>query len=116
MTRLRVVSPGGRGEVARAASVGSPRAPLSARLLRHRQRMRALRRLIRHRTNGLIADLRVRRTVEGIVLAGRCDTYYYKQVAQQIVFEQEPRLAVRNEIQVIRPLLAARGQGCPVSY
>ncbi len=51
-------------------------------------------------TNGRVRDLRVKVSSREILLTGRCNTYYAKQMAQQaaMAFPSSARLANRIEV------------------
>jgi hypothetical protein len=62
--------------------------PLQAQLTHH------VRKRTGHRVRGLIIEVRP----EGVVLRGRADTFYVKQLAQQGVRELLPHVELHNAI------------------
>jgi hypothetical protein len=47
-----------------------------------------------------LRDLRAERDEDGLVLKGRVSSFYFKQVAQELVRNAVPKISVINQIQV----------------
>lgn len=58
-------------------------------------------RRIQRETAGRIQDLQVRFVSDGVVLSGRCRTYYTKQLAQHCVLRRLGEEHVYNQIEVV---------------
>lgn len=56
---------------------------------------------ISHQTAGRIHDLRVEAIGDQILLSGRTNTYYAKQLATQIALDADSSLLLKNSIEVI---------------
>ncbi|WP_437192389.1 hypothetical protein [Planctomicrobium sp. SH527] len=56
---------------------------------------------ISHQTAGRIHNLRVQAVGEGILLSGRTNTYYAKQLATQIALDADSSLLLKNSIEVV---------------
>lgn len=52
-------------------------------------------------TSGRIRDLRVEINRHGVLLTGRCDTYYAKQMAQHAAMSVHKTLQLTNQIEVV---------------
>lgn len=65
----------------------------------HRKLSSRLRRLIERRTSGQIHDLSVEVVEQGVLLGGRCATFYCKQLAQHAVMDSTERPVI-NRIDV----------------
>jgi hypothetical protein len=69
-----------------------------------RRRLVRIKRAIRRKTSGGIAELAVDVQGESLVIRGRCASFYYKQIAQEACMSQVDGQMVVNEIQVdVRP-------------
>lgn len=55
---------------------------------------------LRSRLGSRIRDLRIAALDGGVILRGRCATYYVKQLAQQTVMTETAYLVLANEIEV----------------
>ncbi len=53
------------------------------------------------RLGGRIRDLRIEERRGDLILMGRCDTYYAKQLAQHELMDATSDRPIRNEIQVV---------------
>ncbi len=51
-------------------------------------------------TSGRVRDLRVEVNRQGVLLSGRCDTYYAKQMAQHAAMSVHKTLQLTNQIEV----------------
>ncbi len=56
--------------------------------------------LVRRETLGGVRDLRVKVDKDGVLLAGRCFTYYCKQLAQQAAMKLIDGESLTNDIEV----------------
>lgn len=65
----------------------------------HRKLSSRLRRLVERRTSGQVHDLRVEVVDQGVLLSGRCATFYCKQLAQHAVMDSTERPVI-NRIDV----------------
>jgi len=52
-------------------------------------------------TSGRIRNLKVEACGDGILLSGRTNTYYVKQLASQIAMDSQSSLALQNSIDVV---------------
>jgi hypothetical protein len=57
--------------------------------------------LVNDRVWGQVEDLRVEAQDAGVVLRGRCRTYYAKQLAQEAVLRSSPFPLLVNQIEVL---------------
>ena len=57
-------------------------------------------RAVQQQTCGRIRDLRVEVSREGVLLSGRCPTYYCKQLAQTAAMEMPGNFRLTNELEV----------------
>jgi osmotically-inducible protein OsmY len=60
----------------------------------------SIERAVWRETSGRIRDLRVEVNRHGVLLTGRCDTYYAKQMAQHAAMSMHKTLQLTNEIEV----------------
>lgn len=61
-----------------------------------------LERHVRERTAGRIQNLQLEQSSHWLILTGRCDSFYAKQLAQEAAREVAPDCRVLNEILVVR--------------
>jgi osmotically-inducible protein OsmY len=61
----------------------------------------SIERAVRSQTNGAIRDLHVEVNREGVVLSGRCSTYYSKQMAQHAAMATPAGGQILNQIDVV---------------
>jgi osmotically-inducible protein OsmY len=57
-------------------------------------------RAVWRKTSGRIRNLRVQINRQGVLLTGRCDTYYAKQMAQHAAMSVHKTLQLTNQIEV----------------
>lgn len=64
------------------------------------RRLEELEGLVQCRTSGRIRDLRIEAYSDRVVMSGRTNTYYAKQLAQQAAMELAGLGQLRNDIEV----------------
>jgi hypothetical protein len=75
--------------------------PAAARLSAEAEKLiNRIERAVRRGTNDKVRELRVEMTEEGIVLRGRCGTYYCKQLAQSAAMAAAEQETLVNRIEV----------------
>ena len=84
------IAPLGKAPAGRRAGMSVDQEKLASRIER----------LIRRRTNDKVRELRVEVRGDGIMLKGRCGTYYCKQLAQHAAMSLSTSGPVTNQIEV----------------
>jgi hypothetical protein len=80
---------------------GMRRSPLLETLSEAEKLAASIERVVRRETSGAVRDLHVEVNREGILLTGRCSTYYAKQMAQHAAMTVPAGGQLTNLIEVV---------------